>query len=444
VGVTGGTHGVLSELNNTSGSPVYAALNSFLPANDPATSTTPKAYLNWMLLDNQFNYVSGNNQSGAIPVGSADVLNTLATGIGLHHSGYLYIWVSNETPGWDVFFDNLSVQMYSGRMLEENHYYPFGLTMAGISDKALKSQYAENKFRYNGKELQNQEFADGSGLEEYDYGARFLDPQLGMWHGIDPLAEKSRRWSPYNYAINNPIRLIDPDGMSALYTCETCGPPITGNSESDGNELVRVKHLINSMTGAKWDEEISEGEYQTGISAMSGNVRKDGSIMFSNQTGAYNYMYNRSKSNRNREEFGAIMKNGVLVLPDSKNGDHDTNVEEYGYKWTNGNLFDPVAGKIDKIVGTIHTHLAPNGDSDPSIEDVNTFAKVTPNKFFLTIGHDEKVHGAFSNLSNGSYPALYTLISPYLKAGGTLTNKDLLNGYDLIGTLKRLYKIIKF
>lgn len=67
--------------------------------------------------------------------------------------------------------------------------------MARINSNALMK--LENKYRYNGKKLQHKEFGGGSELEWYHFGARIIDPQIGRWISIDPLAFEFLQWSPF-------------------------------------------------------------------------------------------------------------------------------------------------------------------------------------------------------------------------------------------------------
>ena len=171
----------------------------------------------------------------------------------------LNIRIDNNKKG-KVWFDDVKIVKGNTSqtvIVEESNYYPFGLQHKGYNNVVSSNgNSTAQKIKFGGKEYQ-----DELGLEWYDVSARNYDPALGRWMNLDPLAEQMRRHSPYNYAFDNPIYFIDPDGMAPMsndwidnkdgtWTAEKGDSAATlatdaGISEEKANELVQEQHGEN-------------------------------------------------------------------------------------------------------------------------------------------------------------------------------------------------------
>ena len=103
----------------------------------------------------------------------------------------------------DHLGNNRVVADAQGTVVQKSDYYPFGMEFA---DNTAPD---EQPYKYNGKQLDKQ-----NGLNMYDYSARYMEPAIGRFTSVDPLAEKYYSISPYAYVGNNPIKRIDPTGMN--------------------------------------------------------------------------------------------------------------------------------------------------------------------------------------------------------------------------------------
>ncbi len=210
--IQAGSHATTSLLNGNSS---FSSQATGFVNSAPFDNTKPKAYLNWILFDEQFNMVASASNHDQVKASNAStVYPHVFNGLPITKNGYLYIYVSNQTANQDVFFDNLQVTLNHGPILEETHYYPFGLTMAGISTKAMNFGQPENKRKYNGIEFDND-----LDLNSYETFFRDLDVQTGRWWQIDPTTDGYENLSPYASMYNDPIMKSDPKGDEGEDCC---------------------------------------------------------------------------------------------------------------------------------------------------------------------------------------------------------------------------------
>jgi len=155
----------------------------------------------------------------------------------------------------------ISDDVETTEVLQENHYYPFGLSLNG---EWIKNPGREDKYQYNGKEL-NEDF----GLNWYDYGARWYMPDIARWGQVDPLAEKMASWSPFNYSFNNPIRFIDPDGTIPFNTIFV---------DEAGNELHRTVDNLDDAVVVVKNENLQTFGNALSTSLLSPNSITDSDV----------------------------------------------------------------------------------------------------------------------------------------------------------------------
>ena len=94
------------------------------------------------------------------------------------------------------------------------------------------------KYRFTGKEVDEE-----TGL--YYFGARYYDPRISLWYGVDPMTEKYPAWNPFNYTMNNPIKYFDPDGREL----EISGPQADKAVEALNSSSKKLHFERDSKTG---------------------------------------------------------------------------------------------------------------------------------------------------------------------------------------------------
>jgi RHS repeat-associated protein len=156
-----------------------------------------------------------------------------------------------------------------GNSVGWDDYYPFGLQMPGRTQNASNPN---DDAKFTGYELEQDCETDSTGdcindvtLGLYHAGARMYDPFSGRFLSIDPYAAQFPDWSPYNYAMNNPINMIDPDGRAARRCCLDYSAryvALNRDAVAKGKDPIQYIEAYHSAAGE------NTGKFSAGVASL--------------------------------------------------------------------------------------------------------------------------------------------------------------------------------
>jgi RHS repeat-associated protein len=126
----------------------------------------------------------------------------------------------------------------SGNPYQYFHYTAWGESFAQA--EATQGSFSSS-YRFNAKELDQE-------TGNYYYGARYYHPKWSVWLGVDAMASQFPAWSPYNFSLNNPVNLVDPDGNAPHG--RKLGPNEQPGTQSTGNHAVPERTEVSRTGGS--------------------------------------------------------------------------------------------------------------------------------------------------------------------------------------------------
>jgi RHS repeat-associated protein len=378
----------------TTGNIVYIYTASGQKVKKVVTSTTPASVVTTDYLGG---YQYSNSSLQFFPTAEGYVKNTPVSGT----NSYSYVFNYTDHLGNVRLSYTKNPSTNALTILDENNYYPFGLTHKGYNNLVSTNNPAE-KLLYNGKELQ-----DELGLDMYDFGARLYDRQLNIWRTIDPFAEKFSYVNPYVYCLNNPVNMVDPDGKAPEndYGIDDAGKVRLIKETTDKTDRLIAKN------GDVIDNKVQKGILNDGMDLGKNvnmiNLSQENSNGDKVQMSEINDMlfklsvYNQKEISWGKYE-SSTDKNGWAIINGYSNNKHDEATNNVGYQFSRNN-------QNYLLIEDYHTHPSfakgyGHGDPSTSGGDISSILREKNTKGYIISREASLTRYDFNDGNSGFSP----------------------------------------